>query len=174
MSEMIEQWKDIKGYEGLYQISNLGRVRSLNYNRTGKVKVLKNSPAKHGYLKISLWHNGKKKTFTIHRLVAEAFIPNPDNLPCVNHKDEDKTNNCVGNLEFCTPEYNNNYGTHNERVSKKLMISVSQYDKTGILIKVYSSAKDAQMDTGIFRTHITKCCKGKLKTTGGYMWRYTN
>lgn len=169
-----EIWREIAGYEGLYKVSNMGRVMSLNYRHTGKVKVLKNRPEKDGYLVINFCYNGKIKTFKIHRLVAEAFIPNPDNLPQVNHKDEDKTNNCVENLEWCTNKYNSNYGTRKHRLSETHKISVSQFDKTGLLIKVYSSGITAQMETGINSSNITKCCRGKLKTAGGYIWRYTN
>ena len=115
---MKEMWKDIPGYERLYQVSNLGNVRSLNYNRTGEIKLLKQSTNKHEYKLVSLCKNGKTKTCKVHRLVAIAFIPNPNNLPIINHKDEDKTNNNVNNLEWCTYEYNVNYGTRNERTGE--------------------------------------------------------
>lgn len=107
---MIEIWKDIEGYEGLYQISNLGNVKSLNYNHTGLEKRLKPQKSNKGYLRIELCKNGKKKKFSIHELVADTFIENPNNLPCVNHKDENKINNNVENLEHCTYSYNNTYG----------------------------------------------------------------
>lgn len=113
-------WKDISGYEGKYQVSNTGKIRSLNYLHTGKTKVLKSNTNKDGYRTITLKNNHKCKTYFIHRLVAQAFITNPLNLPQVNHKDEDKTNNTVWNLEWCTPEYNSNYGTRNERISNSL------------------------------------------------------
>ena len=112
----MEEWKDIKGYEGIYQISNKGRVKSLHY---GKEKILSGTPIKGGYLFINLSKNGKTKPFYIHRLVAQAFLPNPDNLPDVNHKDEDKTNNYVENLEWCSRKYNINYGNRNEITKKK-------------------------------------------------------
>ena len=110
----MEIWRDIKGYEGIYQISNKGRVKSLHY---GKEKIL--SPSKHsGYFFVRLFKKGEKpKEFDIHRLVAQAFLPNPDNLPIVNHKDENKLNNNVENLEWCNSEYNLNYGNRNERVN---------------------------------------------------------
>lgn len=110
-----EIWKDIEGYEGLYQVSNFGRVKSLYF---GKEKILKQSKHKDEYLQVSLSRNGKKKTFTIHKLVALAFIPNPDNLLEVNHKDENKQNNHIENLEFCNHTYNINYGTCKKRISK--------------------------------------------------------
>lgn len=116
---MEEIWKDIKGYEGKYQVSNYGSVKTLNYRRTGTARLLIPKNDK-GYLAVGLYKNGKRKMFLIHRLVAEAFIPNPENLPQVNHIDEDKTNNYVENLEWCTQSYNNNYGTRLKRVSESL------------------------------------------------------
>ena len=110
---MKEIWKDIKGYEGLYQVSNLGRVKRVTTGR-----VLKQFPNKQGYLLVSLCKTGKQKSFAIHRLVAQAFILKPENKPEVNHIDEDKTNNMVSNLEWCTRVENNNYGTRTERISK--------------------------------------------------------
>ena len=111
---MKEIWKDIKGYEKLYQVSNLGNVRRIKFinNRTqkDKIKMLKLIKDKKGYLKINLWKNNKSKMFLVHRIVAETFILNPNNLPQVNHKDENKSNNCVENLEWCSQKYNNNYG----------------------------------------------------------------
>lgn len=107
----MEIWKDIEGYEGLYQVSNLGRVRSLNYNRTGTTKYLhpgRQNKTKH--MTITLCKDGKSKSFSLHRVVASTFIQNPNKYPCVNHIDEDPTNNIVSNLEWCTHLYNNNYG----------------------------------------------------------------
>ena len=118
---MEEIWKDISGYEGLYQISNLGNVKSLNYSRTGKERILKPGTDKDGYLLVTLYKNRNKRPFKIHRLVAKAFIPNPDNKSDVNHKDENKTNNCVDNLEWMTRMENNNFGTRNERISKSVL-----------------------------------------------------
>ena len=116
----MEIWKDIEGYEGLYQVSNKGRIKSLNYRRTGKERVLSSSPTSSGYLVVCLYKNKKPKPFLIHRLVAEAFIPNSDNLPEVNHKDENKLNNRVENLEWCDREYNINYGNRNEKASESM------------------------------------------------------
>ena len=107
-------WKDIPGYEGRYQVSNTGQVRSLNYMHTGQTRILKPAKDKDGYLLIGL----KGKSCRVHRLVAQAFIPNHDNLPCINHKDENPANNAVWNLEWCTAKYNCNYGAHNEKLSK--------------------------------------------------------
>ena len=114
---MVEEWRDIKGYEGLYQVSSLGRVKSLNYNHTKKEKVLDFKPNKYGYKVTYLYNNNERKPYSVHRLVAEAFIPNPNNYKEVNHKDENKSNNCVDNLEWCTAKYNSNYGTRNKRIS---------------------------------------------------------
>lgn len=116
----IEIWKCINGYDGKYQISSNGRVRSLNFNKTEETVILKQSSDTYGYKQVTLYKNGKRKTYKVHRLVAETFISNPNKYPQVNHKDENKENNSVKNLEFCTEQYNINYGTRNERVSKEL------------------------------------------------------
>ena len=113
---MNEIWKDIKGYEGSYQVSNLGRVKSLNYHRCGFERILEIDSSSQ-YETIMLYKNGSRTRFLIHRLVASAFIPNPNNYPVVNHIDEDKSNNRVDNLEWCTQQYNVNYGTGLDRLS---------------------------------------------------------
>ena len=115
---MEEIWKDIKGYKGKYQVSNLGRVKSLNYRNTGKEKIL--SPGKYSgeYLQVMLYKDGKLKKHSIHRLVALAFIPNSNNYPIINHKDENPSNNRVDNLEWCTYKYNSNYGTCRQKISE--------------------------------------------------------
>lgn len=118
-----EVWKDIKGYEGKYQASNLWRIRSLNYARRKQIRVLKPGIEKtRGYLSVTLLNKGKQKTKPVHRLVALTFIPNPNNLPQVNHKDENKLNNCVDNLEWCNAKYNCNYGNRNIKISQKLKL----------------------------------------------------
>lgn len=121
---MNEVWKDIVGYEGYYQVSNLGRVKSFGNTKipnkyTGKERLLKSVKHTTDYLQITLFKNGKGKQFSVHRLVALTFLDNPNNYPCVNHKDENKQNNCVDNLEWCTYKYNNDYG------SRKLKVSLS-------------------------------------------------
>ena len=120
-----EYWKPVVGYEGLYEVSNWGRVKSIKRivksprgYRTVCERTLKPTKDSHGYLCVSLYKEGKMKFVKIHRLVAEAFLDNPDNLPQINHKDEDKTNNHVNNLEWCDAKYNSNYGTRTERLSK--------------------------------------------------------
>ena len=107
-----EYWKSVVGYEGLYMVSNWGRVKSIKF---GKERILKPVTNSSGYLLVGLYKNNIEKKYSVHRLVAEAFIPNPYNLPQVNHKDENKQNNVVSNLEWCTHEYNNTYGTRIER-----------------------------------------------------------
>lgn len=164
---MKEIWRNIEGFEN-YQVSNLGNVKSLGNNKNKKEKILKPSKNIAGYLQVWLRKDGKTYAKTIHRLVAEAFIPNPDNLPCVNHKDENKTNNKEVNLEFCTYEYNTNYGTSNERRSKKLAKPVICIE-TGIF---FSSAMDAERKTGIPNGNISNCCLGRQKHAGGYSWKH--
>ena len=161
---MEEQWLDIIGYEG-YQVSNLGRVKSLGNYKTRKEKILKQCIDKDGYLQVQLCKNGKIKTFKVHRLVAQAFIPNPDNLPQVNHKDENKENNIVSNLEWCTQQYNSEYS-----FAKPIL----QIDKdTNEIIREWASARQVERELGIDDSSIIKCCKGKLKTARGSKWRYS-
>lgn len=163
---MNEIWKDIEGYEGLYQVSNLGRVKSLNYSRTGKEGILKPNPTKRGYIIVEL----KSKPFQVHRLVAQAFIPNPNNLPQVNHIDENTSNNIVSNLEWCTAEYNSNYGTRNERIKQSLQKPVIQYNINNEYINTFPSIIEAHKLTGVDNHHISACCNNKRKTAGGYKW----
>ena len=162
-----EIWKDIKNYEGLYQVSNLGRVKSLYYN-----KILQNAVQKDGYFQVSLSKNGIQKMYLVHRLVAEAFLPNPHNYPCVNHKDENPLNNNVENLEWCTYEYNNNFGTINERFALKKKKIVLQFTLEGKFIKEWPSAIDAEREGGFISECIYNVCKGKQKTHYNFIWRY--
>lgn len=177
----MEIWKDVDGYEGLYKVSNLGNVMSCErYVKTcggGKrlvsESVLKPFMCPGGYLEINLWKNNKMKTTMIHRLVAKAFLENPNNFPEVNHKDENKKNNCVDNLEWCTPKYNANYGTRNQRmVEKKETKSVFMMDKSGNIIKKFDSLGEATRQTGFDISAIIRVCKGKQKTSMGYKWAY--
>lgn len=170
---MEEIWKDVKGYEGLYQVSNLGRIKSFNYMNTGKEKILKNRLDKGGYYSIVLYKNGKYINKKVHRLVAEAFIPNLDNLPQVNHKDENKLNNRVDNLEWCTAKYNNNYGTHNLKLSLSLKGKAGRPGKAVHCIDldiIYESASEAERQTGI--QHISEVCSGKRESAGGMWWEW--
>ena len=163
-----EYWKPVVEYEGLYEVSNWGRVKSLKF---GKERILKQGKYKYGYLYVVLSKNGILKAFKVHRLVAEAFIDNPDNLPCVNHKDENKLNNNVDNLEWCTHEYNINYGTRTEKCSKKLSKTVLQFTLDGQFVKEWPSAIECERN-GYDNTSISKCCRGKLKTHKGFIWKY--
>ena len=166
----MEEWRDIKGFEGKYMVSNTGKVKSLNYNRTGKEKILKPYDNGHGYLYVVLYKDGKDKKYRINRLVAMAFIPNSDNLPEVNHKDEDKTNNCVENLEYCSRLYNMNYGTRTEKTCKP----VFSVNKESGLIMYWESIAEAERCTGINKSSITRCCKGKVNSAGGHYWFYAD
>ena len=200
---MKEEWRDIKGYEGKYQVSNLGRVRSLiDSHGNYREKILNYSPKKDGYIQVSLCKKGKSKDFKLHRLVAEAFIPNSNNLSCINHKDEDKTNNCVSNLEWCNYSYNTNYGTRNRRVSEKLKgkektkehcknISLNHADFSGaknpnshkvICIttgEIFNCIIEASNYYNVNRTSISNNCNEKYKYAGKHpitgeklVWRY--
>ena len=165
-----EIWKDIEGYEGKYQVSNKGRVKSLSYNKTGREDIMKQRKSTNGYLMANLCKNGKHKHCLIHRLVASAFIHNPEGLPEVNHKDEDKTNNNVENLEWCDHLYNNNYGTKNERSAKsqgKPVICI----ETNI---IYFSVHEAQRKTGILASSICNCANHKKRchTARRLHWQY--
>ena len=194
----MEEWRDIKGYEGKYMISNLGRVKSLErtvWNGRGyrivPEKILKAGDNGHGYLFVMLCKDGKYKNCRINRLVAQAFLENPQNLPEVNHKDEDKTNNCVENLEWCSKLYNIKYGTgikrraeklkgkkhseeHNKKIGKKLSKPVFSVDKESGLIMWWESTREAERCTGIDNGSISKCCQGKLKSAGGHIWFYAD
>lgn len=166
---MEEIWKDIKGYEGYYQVSNLGRIRSCRYD-----KLLEGYPDKDGYISICLCVNYKSKRFQIHRLVAETFIPNLYNLPEVNHKDENPSNNNSNNLEWCDRIYNMNYGTCKYRMGLHRRKPVNQYSKEGKFIKEYSSMKEAAILNNIKLNNISCCCNHikNYKTAGGYIWKF--
>lgn len=196
--EKTEKWKPIKDFEE-YEVSNFGRVRRCNYymNYWGKKKkfvrehILNQSEHRDGYLHVVLHKKDKYISKLVHRLVANAFIPNPYNLPQVNHKDEDKQNNFVylrqdgsvdlkkSNLEWCTSKYNNNYGTRRERISKAqkngiLSKPVEMYDKKGCFIQDFPSVMEASRVTGICNSGITSCCNGHkhYSQCGGFQWKY--
>ena len=170
----MEVYKQIIGYEGLYEVSNLGNVKSLSNDKTRKEKLLSSGIDKDGYLQVGLYKNGKQKRYFIHRLVAQAFLPNPFNLPEVNHKDEDKSNNNVDNLEWCDRKYNVNYGTRTEKVVEKMSKQVAQYDLSGNLIAIWKSVSEIERQLGFVCGNISKCCLGKGKTSYGYIWKYIN
>lgn len=161
-----EIWKDIPGYEGLYQASNLGRIKSLGNNRDRKEKILKNNPHPRGYLQVALWKNGKGKSLLIHRLVAITFLENPLDLPEINHIDENKHNNAVDNLEWTAHAPNCNYGTRNQRIARKVLCVE--------LDRVFDSVKEAAEFLGLSAPNITYCCRGKQKSCGNFHWRYAD
>jgi hypothetical protein len=175
-----EIWKSVVGYEGFYEVSSLGRVRSLDrtiklYNGGSyvrKEKTLVQIKDKRGYLKLKLLKNGKMKTFFVHRLVAQAFISNPNELPQVNHKDENKLNNKVENLEWCTQQYNIRYGTARERARYNLMVAVNQYDLDGNYIKTWNGMRDIERILGLKNQGVSLCCLKKRKMCGNFQWRY--
>ena len=158
---MKEIWKNIKNYEGIYKISNLGRIKSLN-----KGIILKQFKNTSGYYQVELWKNKKGKKILVHKLVAENFISNKNNLPFINHKDENKENNYANNLEWCTAQYNCNYGDRNSRLSSPVICIE--------LNKTYNSISEASKDLNIQQAHISGCCKKRKHyiTAGGFHWQY--
>ena len=146
--------RDISGYERLYGITSCGRVWSYRAK-----KFLNPGKDRYGYLYVNLYKNGKRKTYRIHRLVAETYLPNPLNLPQVNHKDEDKSNNALPNLEWCTAAYNVNYS----QAKKVQCIEINE-----VFDSITKAAKAVDVDRG----NISRCCKGQRKTAGGYHWKY--
>lgn len=181
MIEEKEVWKDIKGYEGKYQVSNLGNVKSLLKDRNGK--IMKPRANKHGYYQVYLYSDSKtRKMYLVHRLAAQTFIENPDNLPLVNHKDENTSNNCVTNLEWCTNRYNTCYGnaiskaieTRILRNRKTAPKAILQYTKEGSLIKEFKSISDAGRELEIGFGSLWACLNKRYghKTAGGYIWKY--
>lgn len=188
MKIITEVWKDLVGYEGLYKISNLGKVKRLTRKysnqykskQISKEKILKGNKIQNGYLQVKLIKENKSKNLLIHRLVAITFIENPSNYEIVNHKDENKTNNCASNLEWCSVDYNNNYGTKPDRISKNHSIigaekakkKVAQFNKKNELVNTFESITEASKKTNIKICNISECCKQKRKTAGGYIWKF--
>ena len=164
-----EVWKDVPGFEGRYQISNLGNVMSLDYRHTGKPHLMAQCTVM-GYKMIRFKAKGRNEMYKVHRLVAMAFIPNPNNYKQVNHKDENKTNNVVDNLEWCTAKYNSNYGTRLQRLSASLM-NYKAFSKPVYLLHEdgsrtwFPSIKEATRQTGITPGTISCCCTGRQRTT---------
>lgn len=209
MNNNTEVWKDVQGYEGLYQVSNLGRVRSLDRTiidsigrkRLYKGKLLKPIIDNHGYFEVLLYKGTNRKPPHIHRLVAQTFLPNPKKLPCINHIDENKQNNAVSNLEWCSYKYNNNYGTRTDRAIQtrgrnpewykkikehtgkigkkygringaKMSKPVLQFDLDGDFIREWPSMREVKHNLKIDNSSIARCCKGKQKTAGKYIWKF--
>lgn len=176
---MKEIWKDIAGYEGLYQVSSIGNVRSMNYRGHGVIKNLTPKVNNRGRLWVDLRKNGSSKCFLIHRLVAAAFIPNPNNYPQINHIDEDTKNNMVENLEWCTALYNVRY--YNERHQDKRSAPrgpnpnikpVNQISKTGQIVKTWPNSKEVMRELGWSDWSISECCRGNRKSAYGFTWQY--
>lgn len=174
---MQEIWKDIKGFEGLYQVSSFGRIRSfktstkLGYGK--KWHILNPTVLNTGYESVTLYKSKtEKKRQLVHRLVAENFIPNNNNYPCVNHKDENKRNNQVDNLEWCTYQYNNAYGTARIRIRRTKSKPIGQYAISGELLATYASAKVASILLNCSATAIKDCCNNKYDHSMGYIWRF--
>ena len=192
----METWKEIEGYEGLYEVSSLGRIRSLGRDCNSKnnsighkrERILTQEITAYGYCRVRLYSaEGKPKHFAVHRIVAKAFLNDFDESKQINHKNEIKTDNRVLNLEICDSKYNCNYGTrnlklseknrgkkHSENTKKKIAIAFSQpikqYTKEGAYVRTYNSAKEASKATGINYTDIIACKKGRRPSAGGYKW----
>ena len=180
---MEEIWKPIPGYEALYEVSNLGRVRSLFRYK----KMLKPSPITNGYLTVELWKDKQRKRIGIHRLVAMCFCENPDNKPFVNHIDETKTNNCADNLEWVTHVENCRYGTAIERRTKHFDYSkrkinnarqieacskpIAQYTKDGRFVRNWKSASECARKNGWQISNIRRCCRNEYATAYGFVFR---
>lgn len=181
---MKEIWKDIKGFEGIYQVSNLGNVKSLNYRNTKEEKMLTPKKNNSGYLWLELTNNKKKSCLLIHRIVALEFIPNLNNLPIVNHKDENPMNNCVDNLEWCTALQNVRYsidlhpertrGRKGTRRPHKYTQNVIQKTLDGKIVKEYDCTADVAIDNKFNQWSIIQCCTGKRNTAYGYKWEFVN
>lgn len=164
---MKEIWKEIKGYEDKYLISNLGNVKSLNYNNT-KFEKERLLDDKNGYKRVALLKNSKGKKFFVHRLVAEAFIPNPNNYPIVNHKDGNPSNNNIDNLEWCTIKYNTHHALETGLIKMK---KIKKFDIKGKYIKTYNNIWEIKKELKNI-CHIYDCCRGERKTAYGFVWKY--
>lgn len=172
---MEEIWKDIQGYEGLYQISSFGRVKSFHkWKRASCTEeyILNPTTAENDYANVTLYKNNRRKKFLVHRLVAEAFIPNPGNMPHINHKDENKLNNNVDNLEWCTPLYNNRYGTAKFRAIMTKGKPVEQYMINDQWLATYANISVASELSGVPHKEIYQCAAGRLHSAGGFVWKY--
>ena len=164
-----EIWRDIKDYPN-YMVSNLGNVKSLCNNKTRKEKIIKKGKDSGGYLFVNLHKKGKVKYYYVHRLVAEVFMPNPDNKPCIDHINTDKTDNSVENLRWVTHKENSNNPMTFDKISKPII----QFSKDGEFIKKWDCITDVLRELGINQGNICKCCKGERKTAGGYKWLYAD
>lgn len=172
---MQEIWKDIQNFNGKYQVSNQGNIKSFIKSTKHKNKnhLLKPNINNSGYAYVDLYYEkGKKKRFLVHVLVASAFLSNPNDYPCVNHKDENKLNNCIDNLEWCTYAYNNAYGTARIKQIDAISKSVNQFTINGEWIATYKSPTVASRLLGFSKTSIIDCCNNKTPYAHGYLWKY--
>lgn len=181
-------WNPIPAYEALYEVSNEGEVRSIAYlsSRTNRIiprhapRMLRQETSHDGYKRVVLSSNGIHRHFSVHRLVAMAFVPNPYKMPQINHIDENPANNRADNLEWCSGKQNCNHGGHCQRIAIRQTnnpsrsISVNQFDRDGKFMKQYPSTREAERQTGIACEQISRCCKGKNLHAGGYRWKYAN
>jgi len=168
----MEIWKPIPGYVGLYEVSNFGNVKSFCAGKWhNKTMIRKLVPDKDGYMTVLLKKQGSYRNFKVHRLVAQAFIPNPNNYPMVNHIDEIKSNNLVSNLEWCTAKYNMCYNNKHQRVCKK----VAMMDSKNRVIKVFDSVNSAANSVGVTASHLSTVLskrRARNKLAGGYRWKF--
>ena len=180
----VEVWKDIEGYEGLYQVSSLGRVRSIDRsiyvtNKYGGVHlqsfngcILAIGHNNKGYCQVNLHKNKRVRRFLVSRLVAKAFIPNDANLPCVNHKDQNTDNNCANNLEWCTQQYNVTYNNAHILRGVKFSRPIEQLTLDGKHVAYFASSMEAERIGGFHHSHIHDAINGVYKQHKGYKWRY--
>ena len=171
------RWKPVPGFEGLYEVSDTGIIVSLPRDY-GFGKIHTKTPLKQevsrGYGRVVLYRDGKRHRLLVHRIVAVAFIPNPNNLPCVNHKDEDRLNNRADNLMWCTPKENTMWGNCRSKISKAVSKPVNQYTKKGCLVKRWESMTLAANSLGISLSEISKCTRAQNCTAGEFYWRYAD
>ena len=173
--EIKEHWLAVKGYEGLYEVSDWGNVRSLNYRRNGEARLLKPIKNTGGYLLVGLYKDKKMKQKQVHRLVAEAFVTNqkPDEYKEINHKSECPMLNFACVLEWCDRKYNLNYGTRAQRQADAVSKPVDQYDRAGNFIRHWKSITEASKQLGIHNGNMNDCAHGgRHKTAGGYVWEF--
>lgn len=165
----MEIWIPIVGYEGRYSVSNFGNIAS---HRGGKTRILKPTLNRSGYTYVDLCKNGMRRSHRVNVLVANHFLPKPNGMEEVNHKDENKSNNRVENLEWCTHRYNMNYGTRTGRAISHLRKPVVRCNKSGESIDAHESVNQASRTLGISAAHISLCCRGMRKSAGGFKWRF--
>lgn len=172
----MEQWKPIPGYEGRYEVSDLGRVRSLDHvlpnGHFYKGQIIAPRKNNGGYMLVNLSRSNNIRTFSLHKLVALVFVDNPNQLSQVNHINEDKTDNRADNLEWCTASYNTSYGHRNDTMINHRKKAVCQLTMSGEVVEIFPILNEAARRTGVNAAHICDVCKGKRNRAGGYIWKY--